>query len=162
MLFGTLLAVFVLVLAACSGDSGAETSESQPAPATAEESTAQPAPESEGVNMVLLPKFLGILVFDQAYDGALEAANEFGDAGGLEFLGPTPENSVAGQIDIVTTAATQGVDGIMISNNAGDQIVPAAEAAARPASPSSLGTRPFLQQKASRSLWLRSILTRPA
>ena len=41
-----------------------------------------------------------------------------------EFLGPTPENSVAGQIEIVTNAATQGVKAIMISNNAGDQIVP--------------------------------------
>ena len=39
-------------------------------------------------------------------------------------LGPTPENSVAGQIEIVTTATTQGVDAIMISNNAGDQIGP--------------------------------------
>ena len=47
----------------------------------------------------------------------------------LQFLGPTPENSVAGQIDIVTTAATQGMNAIMISNNAGDQIVPAAQAA---------------------------------
>ena len=76
-----------------------------------------------------MPKFLGILVFDQANAGAQEAHSELGNTGTLEFLGPTPENSVAGQIDIVTTAATQGVDGIMISNNAGDQIVPAAEAA---------------------------------
>ena len=36
---------------------------------------------------------------------------------------------VAGQIEIVTNATTQGVDGIMLSNNAGDQIVPAATAA---------------------------------
>ena len=47
----------------------------------------------------------------------------------MQFLGPTPENSVAGQIEIVTTATTQGVDAIMISNNAGDQIAPAAQAA---------------------------------
>ena len=42
---------------------------------------------------------------------------------------PPPENSVAGQIDIVTNATTQGVAAIMISNNIGDQIVPAAKAA---------------------------------
>jgi rhamnose transport system substrate-binding protein len=87
------------------------------------------ATPGETVNMVLLPKFLGILVFDQAYDGATEAHAELQNQGELQFLGPTPENSVAGQIEIVTTAATQGQDAIMISNNAGDQIAPAAQAA---------------------------------
>jgi rhamnose transport system substrate-binding protein len=81
------------------------------------------------IDMVLLPKFLGILVFDQANDGAQEAHSELENSGELQFLGPTPENSVAGQIEIVTTAATQGQNAIMISNNAGDQIVPAATAA---------------------------------
>jgi len=81
------------------------------------------------LDMVLLPKFLGILVFDQANDGAQEAHVELENPQELQFLGPTPENSVAGQIDIVTTAATQGMNAIMISNNAGDQIVPAATAA---------------------------------
>lgn len=80
-------------------------------------------------NLVLLPKFLGILPFEQAHQGAKEAHAELGNRGKLEYLGPTPENSVAGQIEIITTAATQGQDGIMISNNAGDQIVPAAQTA---------------------------------
>ena len=80
-------------------------------------------------DLVLMPKFLGILPFDQANQGAKEAHAELGNPGKLEYLGPTPENSVAGQIEIVTTAATQRIDGIMISNNAGDQIVPAAKAA---------------------------------
>jgi rhamnose transport system substrate-binding protein len=79
--------------------------------------------------MVLMPKFLGILVFDQAHQGAMEAHEEVGNTGTLEFLGPTPENSVAGQIEILTTATTQGVNAIMISNNAGDQLAPAAQAA---------------------------------
>jgi rhamnose transport system substrate-binding protein len=81
------------------------------------------------VDMVLLPKFLGILVFDQAHEGAQEAHAELGNPGTLSFLGPTPENSVAGQIEILTTAGTQGVGAVMLSNNAGDQIAPAAEAA---------------------------------
>jgi rhamnose transport system substrate-binding protein len=81
------------------------------------------------VSMVLLPKFLGILPFDQAHQGAEEAAKELQNPSKLQFLGPTPENSVAGQIEIVTNAATQGVKAIMISNNSGDQIVPAAKAA---------------------------------
>jgi rhamnose transport system substrate-binding protein len=97
-------------------------------PAATEEPSEEAATDA-GVKMVLLPKFLGILVFDQAHEGALEAAAELGNPAELQFLGPTPENSVAGQIEIVTTAATQGVDAIMISNNAGDQIAPAAQAA---------------------------------
>jgi rhamnose transport system substrate-binding protein len=75
---------------------------------------------------ILLPKFTGIAVFDQANQGAQEAAAELG-ATPAEFLGPTAENSVAGQIEIVTNAATQGVDAVMMSNNAGDQIVPAVQ-----------------------------------
>ena len=83
----------------------------------------------QAVDMVLLPKFLGILVFDQANDGAQEAHAELGNPGELLFVGPTPENSVAGQIEIMTTAATQGQGAVMLSNNAGDQIAPAAAAA---------------------------------
>lgn len=81
------------------------------------------------VDMVLLPKFLGILVFDQANEGAQEAHAELENSGELLFVGPTPENSVAGQIEIMTTSATQGQGAVMLSNNAGDQIVPAAQAA---------------------------------
>lgn len=83
----------------------------------------------EEVNMVLLPKFLGILVFDQANEGAQEAHAELSNPGQLLFVGPTPENSVAGQIEIMTTSATQGQGAVMLSNNAGDQIAPAAVAA---------------------------------
>jgi len=87
------------------------------------------AEKGKELNMVLLPKFLGILVFDQANNGAKEAHAELENKGKLEFLGPTADNSVAGQIDIVTTATTQKVAAIMISNNAGDQIAPVAKAA---------------------------------
>jgi rhamnose transport system substrate-binding protein len=83
----------------------------------------------QAVKMVLLPKFLGNLVFDQAHNGALEAAAELKNPEKLEFLGPTPQDSVAGQIEIVTNSTTQGMDAIMLSNNAGDQIAPAAKAA---------------------------------
>ena len=83
----------------------------------------------KAVAMVLLPKFLGIKVFDQAHQGALEAEKELQNSKPLNYLGPTPENSVAGQIEIVTNATTQGVGAIMISNNAGDQMMPAAKAA---------------------------------
>ena len=95
--------------------------------AMAEPVTATPG---QAVNAVLLPKFLGILPFDQANRGAQEAAKELGSTGTLEFIGPTPENSAAGQIEMLTTATTQKQHVVMLSNNAGDQIAPAAEAAA--------------------------------
>jgi rhamnose transport system substrate-binding protein len=87
------------------------------------------ADKGGSANMVLLPKFLGILPFDQANRGAEEAHAELGNTGTLLYTGPTPENSVAGQIEILTTAGSQGQAVVMLSNNAGDQIVPAAEAA---------------------------------
>ncbi len=80
-------------------------------------------------DMVLLPKFLGILPFDQANKGAQEAHAELENPGDLLYTGPTPENSVAGQIEIVTTSTSQGQDVVMLSNNAGDQIAPSAAAA---------------------------------
>lgn len=87
------------------------------------------AKPGQAIKMVLLPKFLGIAVFDEAHQGAEEAAKELGNSEQLQFLGPTPENSVQGQIEIVTNAATQKVGAIMISNNAGDQLAPAVKAA---------------------------------
>jgi rhamnose transport system substrate-binding protein len=80
-------------------------------------------------DMILLPKFVGNKVFDEAHDGAKEAHAELANGGELNFVGPTADNSVAGQIEIVTNAPTQGAKAIMISNNAGDQIAPAATAA---------------------------------
>jgi rhamnose transport system substrate-binding protein len=80
-------------------------------------------------NLVLLPKFLGILPFDQANRGAEEAHKELENKGTLQYIGPTPENSVAGQIEMLTTATTQKQNVVMLSNNAGDQIAPTAEAA---------------------------------
>ncbi len=87
------------------------------------------ATPGQAVNAVLLPKFLGILPFDQANRGSEEAAKELGSTGTLQFIGPTPENSAAGQIEMLTTATTQKQNVVMLSNNAGDQIAPAAEAA---------------------------------
>lgn len=102
------------------------TSEASEATSEAESSAAAGGEFEKGMEFksILLPKFTGIAVFDQANEGAKEAAAELG-ATEAEFLGPTADNSVAGQIEIVTNAATQGVNALMISNNAGDQIDPA-------------------------------------
>jgi rhamnose transport system substrate-binding protein len=105
-------------------------SESAPAtsPSAAAGDVAQATP-GQSVKMMLLPKFLGILPFDQANKGAQEAATELKNPEALAFVGPTAENSVQGQIEFMTNASTQGHKVVMLSNNAGDQIAPAAEAA---------------------------------
>ena len=141
-----LLVVASLLLAACGraatpAPTTAPTEAPKPtvAPTEAPKATAAPAAPAaaavieakpgQAAKMVLLPKFLGIQVFDEAHNGAEEAAKELGNTEQLQFLGPTPENSVAGQIEIMTNATTQGVNAVMLSNNAGDQIAPAAQAA---------------------------------
>ena len=134
----SLVTVLGMLLAACAPATEAPPQATE-APAEATEAPEEPAEPAgagpvkatpgQAVDMVLLPKFVGNLVFDQAHDGAKEAHAELQNTGTLEFLGPTADNSVAGQIEIVTNATTQGADAIMISNNAGDQIGPAAEAA---------------------------------
>lgn len=124
----SLALVALLVLSACAAPPVPQAAPAEDAAPAADTAPAEGDAEMDGPQTVLLPKFLGILVFDQANTGAQEAAAELG-APAPEFLGPTPENSVQGQIEIVTTATTQGVDAIMISNNAGDQIAPAAQAA---------------------------------
>jgi rhamnose transport system substrate-binding protein len=98
------------------------------APAASESAVVKATP-GQSVKMMLLPKFLGILPFDQANKGAEEAATELANPEKLSFVGPTPENSVQGQIEFMTNAPTQGLKVVMLSNNAGDQIAPAAEAA---------------------------------
>src|SRR3954469_1391000 len=116
-------AVGPLMPAIVTTGAGAQTPVASPA---GEAAVATPGQE---VNMMLLPKFLGIAVFDQANQGAQEAHAELQNPGKLDFVGPTADNSVAGQIDFVTNAPAGGYDVVMLSNNAGDQIDPAVAAA---------------------------------
>lgn len=92
-------------------------------------SAAIKAKTGAAAKMMLLPKFLGILPFDLARRGAEEAAKELANPTAMDFVGPTAENSVAGQIEFVTNAPTSGYKVVMMSNNSGDQIVPAVQAA---------------------------------
>ena len=124
-----LLTSLTMLLAACGAAPTAQQPTTAPTEAPKPAGGVVKATPGQAIKMVLLPKFLGIAVFDQANEGAQEAAGELENPEKLEFLGPTPENSVAGQIEIVTTAATQKVGAVMISNSAGDQIVPAVTAA---------------------------------
>jgi len=131
-----LAAALTLLLAACAPAATPTEAPAQPAEPT--QPAAEPAAPSGGVvkatpgqalNMVFLPKNLGNAVFDEAHDGALEAAAELGNPDELQYLAPASGAAGTEQIPIITNATTQGVDAIMISNNAGDQIAPAAQAA---------------------------------
>ena len=133
-----LLVIATLILVACGGTpAAAPTSAPAAAPTAAAAATSAPsaggvvkAEPGKSLKMILLPKILGIAVIDQANEGAQEAAKELQIPEALNFTGPTAENSVAGQIEIMTNAKTQGVNAVMMSNNAGAQIAPAAKAAA--------------------------------
>ena len=61
--------------------------------------------------MMLLPKFLGILPFDQANQGAQEAAAELKNPTAFDFVGPTAENSVAGPDRVHDQRADRGLQG---------------------------------------------------
>jgi len=145
-LFG-LLATVALVAAACSSGGGS------PSPAAVESTAASAPPASapaseapsasagaggvitatpgESVKMLLLPKFTGVAVFDQANEGAQEAHAELQNPAELSYTGPDQASSAqGGQVEFVTNAPTQGFNALMISNNSGDQIAPAAQAAA--------------------------------
>ncbi len=87
------------------------------------------ATPGQAVKMLLLPKFLGILPFDQANQGAKEAATALQNPTAFDFNAPAAGDPPANQIDFVTNAPTQGYKVVMMSNNAGEQTSAAAEAA---------------------------------
>jgi rhamnose transport system substrate-binding protein len=138
-----ILVTLIVVFAACGG--GATPSPSAAAPSAAASPSAVPASvepsasaaggavkatPGQSVKMLLLPKFTGVAVFDQANEGAKEAHAELQNPAELSYTGPDQASSAqGGQIEYVTNAPTQGFNALMISNNSGDQIAPAAKTA---------------------------------
>ena len=127
-----LMAVLMLMAAGC-GDDDDDDSAADGGSATEQSGGGSSGPvkfkPGEEFRSVLIPKQTGVAVFEQANEGAKEAAQQL-QVDEAEFLGPSsPENCVSGQIDTVTNASTQGVNAVMISNCAGDQIGPAAKQA---------------------------------
>jgi rhamnose transport system substrate-binding protein len=140
-----ILVTLGVLFAACGG--GATPSPSAAAPSaagSASPAASAPAPSGstaagnvikatpgQSVKMLLLPKFTGVAVFDQANQGAQEAHKELQNPAELSYTGPDQASSAqGGQIEYVTNAPTQGFKALMISNNSGDQIAPAAKTAA--------------------------------
>src|ERR671918_555060 len=130
-----LVVVLVLAAAACGGDDdGDEEGASQDTAADTggggDQGGVVTFEPGQDFSSVLLPKQTGVSVFDQANQGAQEAAEEL-QADTAEYLGPaSPAECVSGQLDVVTNATTQGRNAIMISNCAGDQIEPSVQQAA--------------------------------
>ena len=134
-MLAALVVVLVLAAAACGGD---DDGDEEGAPQDTAADTGGGGDEGgvvtfepgQDFSSVLLPKQTGVSVFDQANQGAEEAAGEL-QADTAEYLGPaSPAECVSGQIDVVTNATTQGRNAIMISNCAGDQIEPSVQQAA--------------------------------
>ncbi len=84
---------------------------------------------AESISALFLPKCTNIPVFPQANSGAEEAAAELG-SDPASFVGPADCGDSTGQIEFMANAVTQGVGAIMVSNNAGDELAPSAQAAA--------------------------------
>jgi len=142
-----LLAALALVVAACGDGEGGDTSTSATETTTTEApdtATTEPmddttttgasegpvAIESDGsITATFLPKCTNIAVFPQANEGAEEAAAELG-SDPAAFVGPADCGDSTGQIEFMTNAVTQGVQAIMVSNNAGDELAPSAQQAA--------------------------------
>lgn len=122
------LACLALLAAACGDDDDDSASSSGSGSGSGSAGEAVTIEGGDDMTSILLPKCTGIAVFDQANDGAQEAADELGTSE-PEFLGPSTCEDPTGQIETMTNAATQGVDAVMISNNAGEQIQSGVDAA---------------------------------
>jgi rhamnose transport system substrate-binding protein len=74
------------------------------------------------LKIVLLVKSLGNGFFEAVADGGVEAAEELGNVESI-YMGPS-SSTAEGQIDIIETLIAQRVDGIAISANDKDALIP--------------------------------------
>jgi rhamnose transport system substrate-binding protein len=128
-----LLALLVGLLAACGGaapveEEAAPVEEATTAP---EEAAAPPeeeaeAPAGEGASYVLVPKNLGNPYFDTANVGAQEAASELGVE--VTYTASATADATE-QIQLLNSLIAQGVDGLAISANDADALVPTGQEA---------------------------------
>ncbi len=73
-------------------------------------------------DIVILVKSMGNGFFDAAHNGAKEAAAELGNVK-ISYLGPT-QATAEGQIEIIESLIAQRVDGIAVSANDADALIP--------------------------------------
>src|SRR5215475_11499638 len=91
------------------------------------------ATPGQRANMAFVPKFLSTdkygKLFDQAHQGAVEAARELGNPGLLLDAAPIQGGRGPSQREIIDAAVAAGVKALMISNSSGDEVVPTLKAA---------------------------------
>jgi rhamnose transport system substrate-binding protein len=132
-----LLLALVFVLAACGGGETEEPTEEAAAPAPTEETMAEPTEEpmaeptqeeaaAGGATYVLVPKNLGNPYFDTANQGAQEAAGELGVE--VTYQGSSVADATE-QIQLLNSLIAQNVDGLAISANDADALVPTGQEA---------------------------------
>ena len=85
------------------------------------------AASDEPLKLVLLVKSLGNGFFEACADGGKEAAAELGNVESI-YMGPS-SSTAEGQIEIIETLIAQKVDGIAISANDRDALIPVAKKA---------------------------------
>ncbi len=112
----TTVALLGILLSAC-GPAATPT----PAPAPTD------APPAAALTFVLVPKNLGNPYFDTANNGAQEAAKELGVT--VTYQGPATADATQ-QIDLINSLIAQKVNGLAISADDSDALVPAGKAAA--------------------------------
>jgi rhamnose transport system substrate-binding protein len=85
---------------------------------------AQGAPEAakDSFELVMLVKSMGNGFFDACYNGAKEAMGTLGNVT-VEYMGPA-QATAEGQIEIIEGLISSGVDGIAISANDADALIP--------------------------------------
>ena len=143
-----LLLALALLATACDGGSGGTTLPSSAATTTpnstptsgaettstttevdAREGDAHEITGAGSIMSMLLPPCTNISVYGLVRSGAEEAAAELG-SDPAEFVGSTDCGDSTAQIPFMTGAVTEGVDAIMLSNNADGQMDAHAESAA--------------------------------
>jgi rhamnose transport system substrate-binding protein len=87
----------------------------------AEEPAAEEAPAGEGLNLFLVPKNLGNPYFDAANTGAQEAAQELGVT--VTYQGSATADPTE-QIQLLNSLIAQQVDGLAVSANDADALMP--------------------------------------
>src|SRR5690554_4287333 len=83
---------------------------------------AQEAKAKDSYDIVILVKSMGNGFFDACFKGSQEAAAELGNIN-TTYMGPV-QTTAEGQIEIIETLIAQRVDGIAISANDADALIP--------------------------------------
>lgn len=83
---------------------------------------AKEAPAKETYDIVILVKSMGNGFFDACFKGSQQAATELGNIN-TTYMGPV-QTTAEGQIEIIETLIAQRVDGIAISANDADALIP--------------------------------------